>query len=249
MAGPGDTTYTAIPNANLEPGQPARSIDALSLRDNPDAIAEGSSGAPRVMTGILNNRTVHTSSTTFVVPSEVYCVNVWIVGGGGAGGSNNPGTNGGNSSFDGIQANGGIAGGTTTDSNGANGGFMSCPNASIPYIERAGTGQSGDNGGTAGSAGNGFGGEPGYSATVDGRYPGLSGGKNAGVDTVSGVYGGGGQGRQVIGVYPGGGGGGFIQLRAYPVTPGASISIVVGAGGSGGTNSGNGGTGYVIVEY
>jgi hypothetical protein len=42
------TTYTAIPDANLDPDSPARSIDALALRDNPIAITEGASGAPRV---------------------------------------------------------------------------------------------------------------------------------------------------------------------------------------------------------
>lgn len=42
------TTWTAIDNARLEPGKPARSVDALALRDNPIAIAEGASGAPRV---------------------------------------------------------------------------------------------------------------------------------------------------------------------------------------------------------
>jgi hypothetical protein len=40
--------WTTIPNSSLEPGSPARSIDALALRDNPVAIAEGATGAPRV---------------------------------------------------------------------------------------------------------------------------------------------------------------------------------------------------------
>lgn len=41
-------TWTTIPDSSLEPGKPIRSIDALALRDNPVAIAEGASGAPRV---------------------------------------------------------------------------------------------------------------------------------------------------------------------------------------------------------
>ena len=41
-------TYSAIPDANLDPDSPARSIDALALRDNPLAIAEGAAGAPRI---------------------------------------------------------------------------------------------------------------------------------------------------------------------------------------------------------
>lgn len=42
------TTYTAIPDASLEPGKPARSVDAILLRDNPIAITEGAAGAPRI---------------------------------------------------------------------------------------------------------------------------------------------------------------------------------------------------------
>lgn len=40
--------WTALPDATLEPGKPIRSIDVLALRDNPVAIAEGASGAPRI---------------------------------------------------------------------------------------------------------------------------------------------------------------------------------------------------------
>lgn len=41
-------TWTNIPDSVLEPGKPVRSVDALALRDNPIAIAEGASGAPRI---------------------------------------------------------------------------------------------------------------------------------------------------------------------------------------------------------
>ena len=47
------TTWTAIPDASLDPGKPARSIDAKALRDNPIAIAEGATGAPKVRTAAL----------------------------------------------------------------------------------------------------------------------------------------------------------------------------------------------------
>ena len=40
--------WTDITDARLEPGKPARSIEALALRDNPIAIAEGAEGAPRL---------------------------------------------------------------------------------------------------------------------------------------------------------------------------------------------------------
>lgn len=48
------TSWTAIPDSVLEPGKPARSIDAMALRDNPIAIAEGAAGAPRIKAPALN---------------------------------------------------------------------------------------------------------------------------------------------------------------------------------------------------
>jgi hypothetical protein len=41
-------TWTNIADEFLEPGKPVRSVDGLALRDNPIAIAEGASGAPRI---------------------------------------------------------------------------------------------------------------------------------------------------------------------------------------------------------
>ena len=40
--------WTNIPDSVLEPGKPIRSVDGLSLRDNPIAIANGDPGAPRI---------------------------------------------------------------------------------------------------------------------------------------------------------------------------------------------------------
>ena len=42
------STWTNIPDDALEPSKPIRSVDAIALRDNPVAIAEGAAGAPRV---------------------------------------------------------------------------------------------------------------------------------------------------------------------------------------------------------
>ena len=47
-------SWTNIPNGNLAIGAPIRSIDQLALRDNPIAIAEGATGAPRVRAEALN---------------------------------------------------------------------------------------------------------------------------------------------------------------------------------------------------
>lgn len=48
-------TWTNIPDSVLEPGKPARSVDALALRDNAIAIAEGAAGAPRIQTNAIQN--------------------------------------------------------------------------------------------------------------------------------------------------------------------------------------------------
>lgn len=48
-------TFTTIPDANLDPDKPARSIDALALRDNPVAIAEGDPSAPRIEDAALDS--------------------------------------------------------------------------------------------------------------------------------------------------------------------------------------------------
>ena len=58
--------FTVIPDANLEPDKPARSIDALALRDNPIAIAEGAAGAPRIEDAALDT-TVTTAGTDWVL--------------------------------------------------------------------------------------------------------------------------------------------------------------------------------------
>jgi len=54
------TTYTAIPDASLEPGKPARAVDAILLRDNPIAITEGASGAPKNQTASYTDLSVTT---------------------------------------------------------------------------------------------------------------------------------------------------------------------------------------------
>lgn len=47
------TAYTVIPDSNIDPEKPIRSIDGKNLRDNPIAITEGASGAPRIRTAAL----------------------------------------------------------------------------------------------------------------------------------------------------------------------------------------------------
>ncbi len=50
--------YTAIQNANLEPGAPWISATSFALRDNPIAIAEGAAGAPRIQNAAVTNGTL-----------------------------------------------------------------------------------------------------------------------------------------------------------------------------------------------
>jgi len=50
------TTWTTIPDASLDPNKPARALDGKALRDNPIAIAEGASGAPRIVGNAAKRR-------------------------------------------------------------------------------------------------------------------------------------------------------------------------------------------------
>jgi len=52
--------YVAIQNANLEPGAPWISSTAFALRDNPEAIAQGSAGAPRIQTAAIEGGAITT---------------------------------------------------------------------------------------------------------------------------------------------------------------------------------------------
>jgi len=50
--------WVSIADATLEPGKPIRAIDARALRDNPIAIAEGASGAPKIETAGITDANV-----------------------------------------------------------------------------------------------------------------------------------------------------------------------------------------------
>src|SRR5690625_3840318 len=59
--------WTNIPTDRIEPGKPIRAIDGLALRDNPIAIAEGASGAPKISeqafsTNSINGNRLRTNS-------------------------------------------------------------------------------------------------------------------------------------------------------------------------------------------
>ena len=48
------TTYTELTDAELDPDQPITSAKMKALRDNPIAMAEGATGAPKNGTGIIS---------------------------------------------------------------------------------------------------------------------------------------------------------------------------------------------------
>jgi hypothetical protein len=51
-------TWTVIADSTLEPGKPIRSVDGLALRDNPIAITEGATGAPKIQTAAITDANV-----------------------------------------------------------------------------------------------------------------------------------------------------------------------------------------------
>jgi len=78
------TSYVAIPDTPLGIGKPVTSTIARSLRDNPIALAEGNSAAPRIWHQALRY-TDFTASGSFVVPDGCTKVYVELVGGGAGG--------------------------------------------------------------------------------------------------------------------------------------------------------------------
>lgn len=48
------TDWTTIPNSSLETGKPIRAVDGRALRDNPIAISEGATGAPKIQPEALD---------------------------------------------------------------------------------------------------------------------------------------------------------------------------------------------------
>lgn len=66
-------TWTDVPDANLEPDKPWRSEDAIALKDNPQAIAEGAAGAPRVVDAALDT-TVTTDGRDWVAARLAWTV-------------------------------------------------------------------------------------------------------------------------------------------------------------------------------
>lgn len=62
--------WTTLPDAAIEEGKPVRAVDGRALRDNPIAIAEGATGAPRIQTAALENEVIIQGKIKFVSNSS-----------------------------------------------------------------------------------------------------------------------------------------------------------------------------------
>jgi len=203
------TSWTTIADNRLEPGKPARSIDAIALRDNPVAIAENAPNAPKVE----QYYALITVSGTWTVP-KTGRYQIDIVGGGGNGTAGNIGYAG----AGGVGGAGGAAGDsirlelslTQGDTyplvigalGGASSGFGVTMRGNVRRGELGG-GNAGSNGGFGGG-----GAQPTFSATTaviatTGGNGTAIGGGIGGVG--GGVYGGGGGGGGGCGAYGAGG--------------------------------------------
>jgi len=190
--------------------------------------------------------------TTVIISSNMIEVgtiqngNIAAGGGGGGGGASANGTNsgaggagaaGGDTTFNGITISYGASGG-----NHISGGAVSGP---ISYAYYAG-GYSGTNGSSSqGYAGGGGSGTAGGGAASDVGAGGAAGnpGSNA---TGNGAGGGGYNNGSTVN---GGGGGCVLQRRIFQLTAGASITVVVGAGGAASGSAGCGSDGLVNIYY
>lgn len=201
------TAWTDIPDASLEPGKPARSVDALALRDNPVAITERATGAPIVQVPV----TVYlTAGTSWPIPDGVTAWEETLIGGGGGS------TAGGNTTttYDGltVTAGGGttgLAGGTATN------GDLNLPG--FPGLDSAGS-SGGIDFVTA------MGGDGPFGLGQGGRYFAAGATPPTGNQDATGY----GAGRSRMG-----GGAGAIKRRVR--VPGAvSVTYAIGAAGTGG---------------
>lgn len=179
---------------------------------------------------ITKGKQVFTSSGTFTVPAGVTTVKVTVVGGGAAG-----------SYFAGASVVAGPSGGTSSF-----GAYCSATGGGATF---GGIGSNGDLN-IGGGTGDGFGG--GSSHMGGGGRNGHMVGEGGYSATAGTTYGGGGGGSSSGGhdILTGGGGGGCAVKTITGLTPGATVSVTVGAGGASVYGvTGAGAAGVVLVEW
>lgn len=69
------TTYTSIPNTDIDQDSPVTQPLMTALRDNPIAITEGSSGAPRIVAAAIEGGSASSAGDVYV--SEGDGTGVW----------------------------------------------------------------------------------------------------------------------------------------------------------------------------
>ncbi len=213
-------TWTDIPDSNLEPGAPARSVDAIALRDNPIAMSERATGAPVVQVPVIEVKTSG-SSATWTWPDGVTAAMFRLVGAGG---------------------NGSAGGGATTITYNsitytANGGSVGTWN---------GIAQVGGAGGTGGTCTLNL---PGQAGGPTGKQGQIGGNSHYGFGGGTATYGGGGSG-QTTGNGTGGGGGGETGfVRIVKVDGLNTVTYTVGTGASASSGATAGADGLIIIEY
>ena len=217
------TSWTDIPDSDLDPEQPITSTLAVAWRNNPIALAERASGAPW-LNGVGASE-ILTGSGTWTVPAEVYRVRVIRIGAGGGGGS-----------AQGVQdSDGAIVNGN----DGADGGDTSF-GALSPAVGGAGgygagTGQAGKNGAILRGGNHGMGAAGYYGGSPDFSAPNLSNGTDgtAGVMEIS-----------VISVTPG-----SDYTYACGARGAGGSAVATGINDTTGPAGGDAGNGVIILEY
>jgi len=221
-------TWTDIPDSRLEPGKPARSVDALALRDNPVAIAERATGAPIVQVPVLAKLTAASGNWTW--PDGVTAATFWIQAAGGGGGGLSSG--GGNASNSTITYNS-----VTTTAEGGKGGTQDGLTIA---------------GGQGGNLGGGDFAVKGKSTRTNAGGDSFFGeGGQTGTASISPSQGGGGGGTTSGGSGQGGGGGEMVRIRVVKADGLNTVAYVNGAAGTAGSGGSPqaGASGVILVEY
>ena len=198
--------------------------------------------APRMTMQALLSGT----GATYTTPANCHTIIAFVMGGAGGGGATitNNGANGTASTFDGVNANGGL-GGNAGGNNGAGGAGGSGGTGTADFRM---SGSDGSTGNGAVDAFNGGSGAPGLFGMGSGRGGANAAGQNGKANTGGG---GGGAGAGAAPDNNGGGGGSGELAIVIRQSPAATYSFTIGPGGNGGAAGtaagGNGGSGVILV--